>query len=653
MMDKQFLPLTREEMENRGWDRPDFCLVTGDAYVDHPSFGTAIIGRVLESQGFKVAVIAQPDWKSVHDFQRFGRPRLGFLVNSGNIDSMVCHYTASKKRRSDDAYTPGGKTGARPDRAVIVYTNMIRQAYRNIPVIIGGIEASLRRFAHYDYWEDKVRRSILVDSGADLLIYGMGERPVVEIAQALAAGIPIGQITYVNGTCYQAPSLEGVDAVKEIESFEQVRTDKHAYARAFLEQHRQTDAIRGQRLAQKHGDGYLVMNPPAMPLSMQEMDAVYALPYMRAPHPSYQAHIPGVDEVEFSITSCRGCYGGCSFCALTYHQGRRVQVRSHASILEEAERMTRSPRFKGYIHDVGGPTANFRQTACKQQQKNGVCPDRPCLYPRCKNLVVDHEDYRKLLVKLRKLPGIKKVFVRSGLRYDYMMYDTNEAFFRELVEHHISGQLKVAPEHISDRVLARMGKPPRALYDQFVHKYRTLNEQLGKNQYIVPYFMSSHPGSDLHAAIELACYLKKTGQRPEQVQDFYPTPGTLSTTMFYTGLDPRTMEPVYVPRSYEEKRMQRALLQFYRKENAPLVRQALRKAGREDLIGYAAHCLVWPERTETRGRTSAQNTATGKRPPLSSNRVKPKKRTTKGHKAGTKQQQAQAVRLKQKTKHGG
>ncbi len=652
MMEKQFLPLTRQEMLARGWERPDFCLVTGDAYVDHPSFGTAIIGRVLESQGFKVAVIAQPDWKSVRDFQRFGRPRLGFLVNSGNIDSMVCHYTASKKRRSDDAYTPGGKTGARPDRAVIVYTNMIRQAYRNMPIIIGGIEASLRRFAHYDYWDDKVRRSILVDAGADLLIYGMGERPVVELAQALAAGIPIGQITYVNGTCYQTASLQGVDAVKEIESFEQVRTDKQAYARAFLEQHRQTDAIRGQRLAQKHGDGYLVMNPPAMPLSVQEMDAVYALPYMRAPHPSYTEHIPGVDEVEFSITSCRGCYGGCSFCALTYHQGRRIQVRSHASIVDEAIQMTKSPHFKGYIHDVGGPTANFRQTACKQQRKNGVCPDRACLYPRCPNLEVDHEDYRKLLVQLRKLPGIKKVFVRSGLRYDYMMYDTNDAFFRELVEHHISGQLKVAPEHISDRVLARMGKPPRALYDQFVHKYRVLNQQLGKDQYIVPYFMSSHPGSDLHAAIELACYLKKTGQRPEQVQDFYPTPGTLSTTMFYTGLDPRTMEPVYVPRSYEEKRMQRALLQFYRKENAPLVRQALRKAGRADLIGYESHCLVWPERSEMRGRTPAQQ-ATGTRAACRGNRAKPKKRVTKGHKAGTKQQLAQRLQVKQKTKHGG
>ena len=652
MMEKQFLPLTRQEMLARGWERPDFCLVTGDAYVDHPSFGTAIIGRVLESQGFKVAVIAQPDWKSVRDFQRFGRPRLGFLVNSGNIDSMVCHYTASKKRRSDDAYTPGGKTGARPDRAVIVYTNMIRQAYRNMPIIIGGIEASLRRFAHYDYWDDKVRRSILVDAGADLLIYGMGERPVVEIAQALAAGIPIGQITYVNGTCYQTASFQGVDAVKEIESFEQVRTDKQAYARAFLEQHRQTDAIRGQRLAQKHGDGYLVMNPPAMPLSVQEMDAVYALPYMRAPHPSYTEHIPGVDEVEFSITSCRGCYGGCSFCALTYHQGRRIQVRSHASIVDEAIQMTKSPHFKGYIHDVGGPTANFRQTACKQQRKNGVCPDRACLYPRCPNLEVDHEDYRKLLVQLRKLPGIKKVFVRSGLRYDYMMYDTNDAFFRELVEHHISGQLKVAPEHISDRVLARMGKPPRALYDQFVHKYRVLNQQLGKDQYIVPYFMSSHPGSDLHAAIELACYLKKTGQRPEQVQDFYPTPGTLSTTMFYTGLDPRTMEPVYVPRSYEEKRMQRALLQFYRKENAPLVRQALRKAGRADLIGYESHCLVWPERSEMRGRTPAQQ-ETGTRAACRGNRAKPKKRVTKGHKAGTKQQLAQRLQVKQKTKHGG
>ena len=595
-MEQGFLPLTRAEMEELGWDRPDFCIVTGDAYIDHPSFGTAIIARVLESQGYKVAIIAQPDWHSTADFKRFGRPRLGFLVNSGNIDSMVNHYTAAKKPRSEDSYTPGGKAGARPDRAVIVYVNRIREAYRKVNVIIGGIEASLRRYAHYDYWDNKVRRSILVDSGADLLIYGMGEKPVVQVADALEGGLPIDQITYVPGTCYLASSPEGVEDCIVMPSYDEVREGGEAYCTAFMHQQRETDGIRGRPLAQQNGRDWVVGNPPPEPLTMREMDEVYGLPYMRAPHPSYQEHIPALDEVEFSITSCRGCYGGCSFCALTYHQGRTIQVRSHASILEEARGMVKNPRFKGYIHDVGGPTANFRAPSCKGQLGRGVCANRQCLFPqKCPNLEVSHEDYRQLLLKLRSIEGVKKVFVRSGLRYDYILYDKDNRFFQELVEHHISGQLKVAPEHISDKVLAMMGKPPRELYERFEQKYRQINKNLGKEQYLVPYLMSSHPGSDLDAAIELACYLKEKGIHPEQVQDFYPTPGTLSTAMFFTGLDPRTMKPVYVPRDPRDKRMQRALLQWFRPQNGPIVREALRKAGREDLIGFGKDCLVRPE----------------------------------------------------------
>lgn len=619
MTNTQCLPMTRQEVAQRGWDRPDFCLVTGDAYIDHPSFGAAIIGRVLESQGYKVAIIAQPDWHSVKDFKRFGRPRLGFLVTAGNIDSMVCHYTAGKRPRSDDAYTPGGKAGKRPDRATIVYCNKIREAYARMPIAIGGIEASLRRFAHYDYWDDAVRRSILVDSGADLLMFGMGEKSVVAIADALDAGIPMREITYVPGTCYLADSLESVADVEELPSFETVREDKDAYGRAFLRQQQECDGIRGQRLAQKHGARYVVVNPPSPPLSTREMDQVYALPYTRQPHPNYTQRIPAIEEVKFSITSCRGCFGACSFCALTYHQGRTVQVRSHGSILEEAQEMTQQPDFKGYIHDVGGPTANFRQPSCRDQLSRGVCKNRQCLSPKCPHLEVDHSDYLQLLQKLRRLPGIKRVFVRSGLRYDYIMYDKNGAFFKELVQHHVSGQLKVAPEHVSKRVLRLMGKPERALYDRFVDRYKALNRQMGKEQYIVPYFMSSHPGSRLEDAIELACYLKQTGQRPEQVQDFYPTPGTLSTTMFYTGRDPRTEETVYVPKDPAEKRMQRALLQFNRPENAPLVRKALQKARRQELIGYGPQCLVRPERQGT-----PQNPQPTDRRPAKRKRPRPK-----------------------------
>ncbi len=598
----KFLPTTAQELSARGIGQLDFVYIIGDAYVDHPSFGPAIISRVLESHGYTVGIISQPDWHSAEEFRRLGRPRLAFLISAGNIDSMVNHYTSAKKRRSSDAYTPGGEAGKRPDRATIVYANRVREAYRGVPVIIGGIEASLRRFAHYDYWDDKVRRSILSDSGADLLIYGMGERQIVEIADALAGGLPVEQITYVNGTCYMTNSLAQVYEYETIESYEAVARDKKAYASAFMAQYREQDAIRGKRLVQPHGDTYLVVNPPAAPLTTEELDAVYELPYARAPHPSYQKEIPALFEVKFSLTSCRGCFGACSFCALTFHQGRVISARSHASLLREAAILTQQPDFKGNIHDVGGPTANFRQPACKKQLKSGVCADRQCLgFEHCKNLMVDHGDYIALLEELSAVPGVKRVFVRSGIRYDYVMYDKSDAFLRALIKNHVSGQLKVAPEHVSDRVLRLMGKPASTLYDRFVAKYMQLNRNLGKEQYIVPYFMSSHPGSDLDAAVELAEYLKRTGQRPEQVQDFYPTPGTLSTCMYYTGFDPRTGERVYVPKSASEKAMQRALMQYFMPQYRDLARKALEKAGREDLIGFGKHALVPPrmEKTET------------------------------------------------------
>lgn len=621
----KFLPTTAEELSARGIGQLDFVYIIGDAYVDHPSFGPAIISRVLESHGYTVGIISQPDWHSAEEFRRLGRPRLAFLISAGNIDSMVNHYTSAKKRRSSDAYTPGGEAGKRPDRATIVYANRVREAYRGVPVIIGGIEASLRRFAHYDYWDDKVRRSILSDSGADLLIYGMGERQIVEIADALAGGLPVEQITYVNGTCYMTNSLAQVYEYETIESYEAVARDKKAYASAFMAQYREQDAIRGKRLVQPHGDTYLVVNPPAAPLTTEELDAVYELPYARAPHPSYQKEIPALFEVKFSLTSCRGCFGACSFCALTFHQGRVISARSHASLLREAAILTQQPDFKGNIHDVGGPTANFRQPACKKQLKSGVCADRQCLgFEHCKNLMVDHGDYIALLEELSAVPGVKRVFVRSGIRYDYVMYDKSDAFLRALIKNHVSGQLKVAPEHVSDRVLRLMGKPASALYDRFVAKYMQLNRNLGKEQYIVPYFMSSHPGSDLDAAVELAEYLKRTGQRPEQVQDFYPTPGTLSTCMYYTGFDPRTGERVYVPKSASEKAMQRALMQYFMPQYRDLARKALEKAGREDLIGFGKHALVPPrmEKTETgaqekrgdkRTRTQGKNGKAGKK----------------------------------------
>ena len=549
-------PLSAQECKARGFDGLDFVYISGDAYIDHPSFGTAIIARVLQSRGFSVGILAQPDWHSVDAFRALGKPRLAFLVSAGNLDSMVDHYTAAKKRRSDDAYTPGGKAGKRPDRAVIVYANRCREAYPHVPVLIGGIEASLRRFAHYDYWDDRVRHSILYDAGADLLMYGMGERSIVEIAERLDAGVPVHEIRDVAGTCFRVNDAAEVPDAILLPSYTEVAADRRKYAEAFAVQFEEQDAIRGKRLMQPHEKGFLVQNPPQPPLSEAEMDAVYALPFTRRPHPSYREPIPAIDEVKFSITSCRGCFGGCNFCALTFHQGRVISARSHDSILKEAEKMTRDPDFRGYIHDVGGPTANFRKPACQKQLRSGVCKNRSCIgYERCPNLEVSHADYVSLLKKLRALPGVKKVFIRSGVRFDYVLYDKSDAFLRELCAHHISGQLKIAPEHIADRTLYYMNKTPHELYEQFISRYERMNAQLGKKQYIVPYLMSSHPGCTLEDAIALAEYLKKIGHRPQQVQDFYPTPGTVSTCMYYTGLDPRTMRPVYVPRKPEEKAM--------------------------------------------------------------------------------------------------
>jgi uncharacterized radical SAM protein YgiQ len=623
-----FLPVSRKDMEDRGWDSLDFLYISGDAYVDHPSFGHAIITRLLESEGYKVGIIAQPDWKSNKDFMRLGRPKYAVLISSGVIDSMVNHYTASKKPRSNDSYSPGGKAGYRPDRAAILYANRIRETFKDIPIIIGGIEASLRRFAHYDYWDDRVRRSILIDSGADLLVYGMGEKPILEIAEGLSKGWKINKMHGIRGTAYVADEdelTELIDPYKDdndpnkvyienkrknsniavakipkllIPSYEKVSESKYEYARAFMVQYNEQDPFNGRTIVQQHGEKYVVQNPPAYPLTTSELDRVYELPYERTFHPSYikAGGIPAIQEVEFSITSHRGCYGACSFCALNFHQGRMIQRRSQESIIEEAKKLIASPNFKGYIHDVGGPTANFRDTSCDKQRSLGTCKSRQCLFPQpCKNLKVDHSEYLELLRKLRELPGVKKVFIRSGIRYDYLMLDKDDTFFRELCKYHVSGHLKVAPEHVSDRVLEKMGKPGRKVYDEFVEKFYAINKKIGKEQYLVPYLISSHPGSDLNAAIELALYLKEIKYSPEQVQDFYPTPGTLSTCMFYTGLDPRTMKKVYVPTSPREKAMQRALLQFRRKENHALVREALIEAGREDLIGFGKRYLVSPE----------------------------------------------------------
>ncbi len=624
MAAKDFLPISKEDMQKRGWDALDFILVTGDAYVDHPSFGAAIISRILEKEGYRVGIIAQPDWRNRKDFQRLGRPRLGWLVTSGNIDSMVNHYSAAKKRRSRDAYSPGGQAGLRPDRASIVYANRCREAFKGAPVIMGGIEASLRRFAHYDYWSDQVRRSVLVDGKADLLVYGMGEQAIRQIALGLKEGRSIEELSNIRGIVYTANSLEGLENNLMLAGYEETARDKGKYAEAFMLQYNNQDPVRGKTLVQPHADVYVVQTPPARPLTQGELDAVYALPYMGTYHPVYevQGGVPAIEEVEFSLVSSRGCFGSCSFCALTFHQGRIIQSRSRESIITEAKKFTWNPRFKGYIHDVGGPTANFRQPACSHQTQRGACAHRQCLFPRpCQELVVDHADYLSLLRELRKLPGIKKVFVRSGVRYDYVLADSSREFLRELCEHHVSGQLKVAPEHISAKVLEKMGKPGRRVYDSFVSEYFATSRQLGKEQYLVPYFMSSHPGSGLREAVELAEYIRDMGYNPEQVQDFIPTPGTLSTCMYYTGLDPRNMEKVYVPKNPHEKAMQRALLQYRNPKNYRLVLEALQKAGRRDLIGYGPKSLIPPPKGKTEqakglpaaGKTDGSKNARGRR----------------------------------------
>lgn len=594
-INKNFLPVSKEDMKERQISQLDFIVITGDAYIDHPSFGTSIIGRLLEDQGFTVGIIAQPKWDNTDDFKKLGKPKYGFLISSGNIDSMVNHYTAAKKKRRDDLYSPGGKSGFRPNRAVTVYSNRAREAYKDVPIILGGIEASLRRFAHYDYWDDKIRKSILLDSKADLLIYGMGEKPIIEVANLLSYGMDVSKITSIRGTSYVTKDISSLKDYVMLPSFDEITTDKAAYAESYKIASEEQDAIRGKTLIEPYDNRYVVQNPPQFPLTTEEMDRVYKLPFTRTYHPSYEAMggIPALNEVKFSITSHRGCFGSCSFCALTYHQGRVIQNRSQNSIIEEAKLLTDDNDFKGYIHDIGGPTANFRHKACKKQEKHGVCKDRQCMFPTpCKNLIVDHTEYLSLLRKVRTLPKVKKVFVRSGIRYDYLIHDKNTKFFEELCEHHISGQLKVAPEHISNKVLGQMGKPSKEVYEKFKRKYSEINKKLDKNQFVVPYLMSSHPGSDMRAAVELAEYINTMGYMPEQVQDFYPTPGSLSTTIYYTGINPLTKEKIYVPTNQREKNMQRALMQFKNPENHSLVREALVKAHREDLIGYDKRCLI-------------------------------------------------------------
>ena len=604
----EFLPITKQEMLERGIAQPDFVYVIGDAYVDHPSFGHAIISRILENHGYSVVIISQPDWKNPKSIDVFGRPRLGFLVSGGNMDSMVNHYSVTRHRRKTDSFTPGGVMGKRPDYATVVYCNLIRQTYKDVPILIGGIEASLRRLAHYDYWSDAMKRSILLDSQADLLMYGMGERSIVEIADALNAGMDVKDITYIDGTVFKCRELDESLPTIILPGYEELQKSKRTYAESFKIQYGNCDPFTAKRLAEPYGKEYVVQNPPQKPLTMEEMDAVYDLPYCRAYHPSYEklGGVPAIEEVKFSLVSNRGCFGACSFCALTFHQGRIVQVRSHESILAEAEKMVKDPDFKGYIHDVGGPTANFRHPACEKQMTKGACGGRQCLYPTpCKNMNADHSDYVALLRKLRKIPGVKKVFVRSGIRFDYLLADSKDTFFRELVQYHISGQLKVAPEHVSDAVLCRMGKPRNAVYNRFVDKYFALNKQCNMNQFLVPYLMSSHPGSTMKEAVELAEYIRDMGYNPEQVQDFYPTPSTLSTVMYYTGLDPRTMEKVYVPTDPHEKAMQRALIQYRNPKNYYLVKEALIKAHREDLIGSGPKCLIRAVPPRSGGYTSA------------------------------------------------
>lgn len=654
-----FLPITREEMESRGWDYVDFVFVTGDSYVDHPSFGVSILSRVLEAKGYRVAILSQPNWHSTDDFKRFGKPRLGFLVTSGNIDSMVAHYTAAKRKRSDDAYTAGGKAGSRPDRAVIVYSRLIKELYPDSPVIIGGLEASLRRFAHYDYWDDEVRPSILFDSGADILTYGMGENQTIEIARRLNDGCSIEELYDIKGICYAVKTQDYVPmAATECASYEVVKENKKEYAVACRKQMEEQDAVRGKKLIQRHGKYILVQNQPMPPLTQLELDWVYSLPYERMYHPSYDAlgGVPGIEEVEFSITHNRGCFGACNFCSIAFHQGRVVTTRSQQSVINEAVSLTKNPRFKGYIHDVGGPTANFRQPSCEIQKKAGMCKSKKCLAPTpCKNLQVDHREYLELLRKLRGIEKVKKVFIRSGIRFDYMMEDEKDEFFRELVQYHVSGQLKVAPEHCSAAVLDKMGKPHIETYKKFADKFYKITKQVGKEQYLVPYLMSSHPGSTLKDAVELALFLKKERIRPEQVQDFYPTPGTVSTCMFYTGIDPYTMQEVYVPKTPNEKAMQRALLQYFNPKNKDIVVKALIAAGRPDLIGTGKNCLIAPPagfvlnaaKSKEKGKKgkpnsrkkAAEKAAKGKSNSFGKNTNKrsatPKNRNTKSYKGRT------------------
>ena len=601
----------------------------GDAYVDHPSFGHAIISRVLKAHGYTVGIISQPDWKDDHSISILGEPRLGFLVAAGNMDSMVNHYTVSKKRRSTDAYTPGGVMGKRPDYATITYCNLIRRNYKKTPIIIGGIEASLRRLAHYDYWSDSLKRSILLDSGADLLLYGMGERSIVEVADALNSGLLVRDITFIDGTVYKTRKKEDIYDAIFLPDYSELKADKKNYAKSFYVQYQNTDPFSGKRLAESYDyKTFVVQNPPSKPLTIEEMDDVYALPYMRTYHPSYEkaGGVPAISEVKFSLVSNRGCFGGCSFCALTFHQGRIIQVRSHESIIEEAKMLTKEPDFKGYIHDVGGPTANFRAPACKKQLKHGACPNKQCLFPKpCDNLIADHRDYRALLKQLRALPGVKKVFIRSGIRFDYLLADKDQSFLKELCEYHVSGQLKVAPEHISDAVLKYMGKPENSVYRRFVQSYQKMNEKIGRKQFLVPYLMSSHPGSTLKEAVELAEFLRDFGYMPEQVQDFYPTPSTLSTCMYYTGVDPRTMEPVYTAVNPHEKAMQRALIQYRNPKNYELVSEALHKAGRTDLIGFDKKCLIRPRNIQS--SSSTQKGASAKKQ-QKSQKQKPQQKKT-------------------------
>ena len=613
-MDKKYLPICMDDMRKRGWSQADFVFVIGDAYVDHPSFGPAIISRLLERYGYKVCIIAQPDWKNDKSIDVFGKPRLGFLVCGGNMDSMVNHYSVSKKRRQKDAYSPGGEMGLRPDYATTVYCNLIRRTYKDVPIIIGGIEASLRRMAHYDYWSDKLKHSILVDSSADILSYGMGEHSMIEIAEALDSGIGVRDITYVRGTCYRTKDISGVpeDAII-LPDYDSLTRDRLEYARSFYTQYINTDPYSAKTLVEGYGNrGYVVQNPPAYPLTQMEMDDVYDLPYMNNYHPVYEAKggIPAISEIKFSLTSNRGCFGGCSFCALTFHQGRIIQTRSHESLIREAEQMTHDPDFKGYIHDVGGPTANFRHKSCAKQDKYGVCTNKQCLFPEpCRNLKVDHKDYIELLRKLEAIPGVKKVFIRSGIRFDFVMADSSDEFLKELCEKHISGQLRVAPEHVSDNVLKMMGKPKNSVYESFIARYQRVNDKTGKKQFVVPYLMSSHPVSTLKEAVELAEYVRDIGYMPEQVQDFYPTPSTISTCMYYTGVDPRTMQPVYVPHNPHEKAMQKALMMYRKHENYDLVKEALIKAGRQDLIGFDKKCLIRPRKMEVKTANDRDHTS--------------------------------------------